>query len=631
MQPKRCPRPVPFAAAVLLALLAGCAGFAPPLATTGAGRAQTAARNGDHAQAAAQYEALAAASSGADQAELQLSAAREWLAANRVADAQRVLAAMTAAANPQQQLRRRLLQAQAALTANHAAEAWRRISAIGTPADPQLALRYEDLRMRIALAANRPVDGVRAEIDAERFVTTPQQRTQLRSQLLDQLLQARGRGIKLEPAASRDPLIRGWLELGATATTSASLTGATAAARWRARYPDHPATQLLSRAFPSALPATAISGRIALLLPLSGRTAAAASTVRDGFLSAYYQLPANGRPDLRIYDTATLPAAQAVTQARADGSSFIVGPLTRESVAAVAQLGPEPVPLLALNFLPSDGAAPFGMYQFALSPEEEARQIAQRVLADGHRRGVALVPADDWGRRVLAAFTAEFNRDGGTLVSQASYDPAEHDYSTPISTVLRISESQARHERLERVLGTKLNYQPRIRGDIEFIFAPAPSINARLLLPQLRYFYAGELPVYSTSDAYVPDNVDSNQDLNGLIYPDMPWMVGDDASLQDVRQSVQAAWDGKAAWRSRLFAFGYDACQLYLAMQQAPRNPAGARVSGLTGQLSFDADRRVQRQLLWVQVRNGQPRLIGAAGAAGAAGTNATTTTGATP
>src|SRR5580692_2010113 len=58
--------------------------------------------------------------------------------------------------------------------------------------------------------------------------------------------------------------------------------------------------------------------QIALLLPLSGRQGAAALAVRDGFLTAYYSLPAAERPALRIYDTAQLSIAAALNQATLD-------------------------------------------------------------------------------------------------------------------------------------------------------------------------------------------------------------------------------------------------------------------------------------------------------------------------
>ena len=52
----------------------------------------------------------------------------------------------------------------------------------------------------------------------------------------------------------------------------------------------------LAQALPAPLVASRTGGRIALLLPLSGPAAGQAATVRDGFLSAYYQLPEATRP-----------------------------------------------------------------------------------------------------------------------------------------------------------------------------------------------------------------------------------------------------------------------------------------------------------------------------------------------
>ena len=51
------------------------------------------------------------------------------------------------------------------------------------------------------------------------------------------------------------------------------------------------------------------------------------------------------------------------------------------------------------------------------------------MLEDHHRRGVALVPAGDWGTRVLAAFKQELVAGGGDLVATGQIDAARTDYS----------------------------------------------------------------------------------------------------------------------------------------------------------------------------------------------------------
>lgn len=598
-----------------LAVIGGCAALPPPAAPVAQEnseqRAAELARHGDHAQAAALYESIAGSRAAPTRADYQLRAASEWLAANRPAQAEQLLARMEAPLSSAQSYERSLLEAETALAANRAQEAWQRISNLTASATPGAALRYYSLKMRIALAAGRPADGIRAELDAERNVSSAADRTALHGQLLAGLLAARARGITLTPRSSDDPVVRGWLELGADAAHGPALANVALAAHWRANYPNHPALDVIAQAFPSPLISATPGGRVALLLPLTGPAAAQASAVRDGFLSALYELPAATRPALHLYDTTAEPIPQALAEAHAIGSTFIVGPLVRENVAALAALGNQAVPVLALNFLPSEQAAPSGLYQFALSPEEEAELVARRILADGRHRGIAVVPRGEWGRRVMDAFLRVLNPGGGSIVAEVSYDGANYDYGDQLRSVLRVSDSEARHDRLERALGTKLNYAPRHRADLDFVFIAAPSAtDARLIEPQLRYFYAGDIPSYSISNAYEPDSLAANQDIVGLTYPDMPWMIKGEGNVDGIRSSVGQLWGTRTAWQSRLFAFGYDACQLMLAMS-GQRNPGDVRIDGLTGQLHFDAARRIQRDLLWVRVdRDGEPKLV---------------------
>ncbi len=357
--------------------------------------------------------------------------------------------------------------------------------------------------------------------------------------------------------------------------------------------------------------AAAVTGpHLALLLPITSRAAGAAVSVRDGFMTAYFLAPASERPRVRIYDTGTQSVADALTQAVRQGADFIIGPLTREEVTAAAEFAGARVPVLALNFLPPDRPAPAQLYQFALSPEDEGRVAARRVLEDHHRRGVALAPSGDWGARVLAAFKQELQAGGGDLLATGLIDTGRTDYSATLTEVLGISASTARYRRLESSLGTKLQFEPRRRGDIEFIFSPAPANVERLLRPQLRFHYAGDLPDYATSDAFEPD-VRANEDLEGLMFPDMPWMLGGDLA-DAVHAAAREAWPAGGPHRGRLFAFGFDAFRLAQALRHA--GVAGnVSVAGLTGRLSVDAERRVRRDIGWAQLHDGELRQLPAA------------------
>lgn len=359
-----------------------------------------------------------------------------------------------------------------------------------------------------------------------------------------------------------------------------------------------------------ALPPPPPAGpHIALLLPVTGRASAAAISVRDGFMTAYFQTPVNERPRVRVYDTGTVSVASALAQATSEGADFIVGPLTREEVVAAADYPAVRPPVLALNFLPAERPPPAQFYQYALSPEDEARLAARRVLEDHHRHGVAIVPTGDWGARVLAAFKQELQAGGGDLLAATQIDPARTDYSTSITEVLRLSDSSARYHRLESVLGTKLQFEPRRRNDIEFIFAPAPANTERLLRPQLRFHFAGDIPTYATSDAFEPDPR-ANEDLDGLIFPDMPWMLGGELA-EAVHAAARQAWPADGPHRGRLFAFGFDALRLTQALKHMGVN-GNISVDGLTGHLSLDAQHRVHRDIGWAQVHNGEVRLLAA-------------------
>ncbi|HNR23049.1 MAG TPA: penicillin-binding protein activator [Steroidobacteraceae bacterium] len=604
-------RALPFALLLATALTA-CTSIGPasgPVPTLE--RAEQSAQQGRHAEAARIYEALAAERSGAAAIDMQLRAARAWLDARQPDAAGRALAAARVGASPAQAFEAQMLGVELRIARGDAQRAWSEVSAMAQPAARADAARYLDVRQQAAFATGRHAEGVRAQIAREPLLPTLEAQRRSRSELLADLRAALEGGAKVNPAAEADPTVRGWLELAPIAVTAATMptTVGPALQHWRGRYPSHPANDVVRSDIEmiEAPQARDRASHVALLLPVSGRQAGAAAQIRDGFFTAYYRSPAGTRPQVRVYDTASTSIAEAISRASAAGATVIVGPLLRDEVAAAAgYIGPRPA-LLALNFLGADDITPANFYQYALSPENEARSIAGRLTSQGLRRGVALVPVGEWGTRVLAAFTEALQAAGGELVGTATYFPAENDYSPAITDLLRIDASKARHRRIEQVTGTKLAFQPRRRGDAQFIFAPSQAQTARLLRPQLRFHYAGDLPTYSTSDAYEPHPT-ANQDLDGLIFPDMPWVFGVGAKSAEVRESLVGAWGESGAARGKLFAFGHDAYQLSIAIASG----APVDIDGLTGRLRIDDGRRVYRQLEWAQIKGGQTMLLDA-------------------
>lgn len=590
-------------------LLAGCPSGGnvkrPPAVSVD--RAEQLRTSGDYAGAAAVYEKLSTQTTGSDSAEFLLRAARAWFAAGRPAEADRVLATLPPTLTPTQAVEQKLLGIQSAVAQGRGDQAWRDVSSMQTPTITQAAARYYETRQQVAIATAHLVDGIRSEFARERLIA-PGEVNQARTELLGQLRAAAERGTSLAPPPGSDAMVRGWLEAAGVAADNLRnpTLGATRLAAFRSRYPSHPALAALASEPGFVVEAPSESKlenapHVALMLPLSGRTAAASAQIRDGFMTAYYQLPANARPRLRVYDTAATSIAEAIAAASSAGAEFIVGPLTREEVAASAELVAQRPPILALNFLPSDRTAPERFYQFALSPEDDARAVARYIGSTDKRRGVVLTPEGDWGTRVAAAFEEELRNAGGFVLGQASYNAAERDYRSSIMQVLRTDDSTARYQRIQSAIGQKLEFEPRRRSDIQFIFAPSQPGAARLLRPQLRFHLAGDIPEYTLGDAYEPHPT-ANQEIEGVMFPDMPWMLDDSGIVADVREAARAFNDPPAR-RGRLFAFGYDAFRIATSLQRGqPLDP-----KGLTGTLSIDTQGHVRRELEWVRIKGGAP------------------------
>jgi uncharacterized protein len=601
----------PFALLAVVAaafVLSGCPSTTQRAGPPNVDRAEQLSRTGDHAAAAAIYQRLAAETTGTDSAEFRLRAARAWLAAGRPLDADRELALMPPGLTQQQTLEQSLLRIQSLVAQGQGDEAWRQISAMQTPTASPAAARYYQTRQQVAIATGHLLDGIRSELSRERLVG-PGDASTARYELLAQLRAAAERGVSLAPPPGSDATVRGWLEAAAVALDNSRnpTLGATRLAAFRNRFPSHPALTALANEPGIGIPAPeaklAAAPHLALILPLSGRTSAPAAQIRDGFMTAYYQLSAATRPRLRVYDSAIGSISDTVANAAAAGAEFIVGPLTREEVVASAELLTTRPPLLALNFLPADRPTPERFFQFALSPEDDARAVARYIGASGRRRGVVLVPEGDWGTRVAAAFDEELRAAGGYLLGQSSFGgTTRNDFGESIMQVLRTDDSRTRHARIQSAVGQKLEFEPRRRPDIQFIFAPSQPGAARLLRPQLRFHLAGDIPTYTLGDAYEPHPT-ANQEIDGVMFPDMPWMLSDDGLSAEVREDARQAFGDSAARRGRLFAFGYDAFRIAASLQRG----AGINPQGLTGTLSIDAQGRVRRELQWVRIKDGAP------------------------
>jgi len=350
---------------------------------------------------------------------------------------------------------------------------------------------------------------------------------------------------------------------------------------------------------------------VALLVPLSGRQQSVGMAVRDGFIAAHLEAPASRRFNTLIIDETRVGAAQAHRQALEAGARVLVGPLLKESVQALAPFagqlnGPMPgqLPVLALNNLADTDPGTGGLWQFGLAPEDEAREVAGRALALGQRRALVLIPASEWGQRLLAAFTSEFTLGGGEVVDTRTYLPGAADFTGPIRSLLQTTDPPPRTAVASTANGgEKPSLAPGRRQDVDLIFVGANSSNGRQLVPQLKFFGGADLPTYSTS-AIWDDGAADTDDLNGVVFADTPWVIAPDDRAQMVRNSLVRHWGRATLGVSRFYALGYDAYRLLPDILRQPSpGPFGAgEIAGATGMLYADGTGRIHRRLAFAQI-----------------------------
>ncbi len=579
------------------------------LSGSGEQRAERMAQNGQHDDAAGAYIGLATNAVGVDRDRLTLLAVEQWLDAG---DVTRARSGMASVQQPASGSLVPLWNTNTAAFSLYRGDADAALQLLEPLSRQSLSLRdrlrVEALRADTWIQKQDPTRAVELMTQRETWLDSSREIEQNRNRLWQGLLFSNPQVLREAAQLATDEQTRAWLTLGSLAT-STGLQGvgwSNGIARWREANPNHPALAVIGEAEAFDQELLDYPRQVALLLPLTGRSAAAGKAIQNGFLGAYFATASalDNRQSVRIYDVSSEGGASAAYQtAVADGAEFVVGPLLKNNVMELANDILVPVPVLTLNYLPDETLAPPGLYQFALAPEDEAASAAVRALGDGYTRAVALVPNNDWGRRVLQSFTTEFEGLGGTLLDYRSYTPDKQDFSNEIENLMGLTGSVQRYNRMKANIGGSLQFDPRRRQDAEFIFLAAAAGPARLLKSQLKFHYSGDLPAYSTSLVNSLDGR-SNSDLNGIMFADTPWLVDPQPWIRFLPQSYSEYWPEERRL-GRLHAMGYDAYNL-IASLYASRGGGLVELDGATGELFLDQYGRIHRRLAWAQFQRGE-------------------------
>lgn len=389
-----------------------------------------------------------------------------------------------------------------------------------------------------------------------------------------------------------------WWQLAAAVQGSFDLEAERAAiASWREHHRDHPAAIWLPSSLKQMDRDVAAPTRIGLLLPISGPLANAGRAVRDGFLAAFYHSRSDA--SVRIYDSNNASIAGVYEQATLDGAQLIVGPLDKANVVDINAVAFRPVPVLALNYLPAGVSANSGLFQFGLAIEDEARAIARRMNQDGLLRVVILESDADWSSRAAQSFREQFEALGGTIVAVGVIDDPRA-ITDIVGNVLQVNASTTRMEALAKTIGTTPEFMPRRRSDVDAFVALVSHSQARALNPAMAFYFAADVPIYTTSQAAGSATPTDLADLDGLRLTELPWQVYPSA----IRTEVDAAFPTSDSNLSPLYALGIDAYRL-AARVDLLRPSAVGGLLGETGQLQIQGSGAVVRHPAWAVVSHG--------------------------
>jgi len=388
--------------------------------------------------------------------------------------------------------------------------------------------------------------------------------------------------------------LAGWQSLALAVKSAGTLDQQKAAIdNWRSSHPDHPAAKQLPVALVKLKELTSQPlTKIALLLPQQGQLASVGKALRDGFMAAYYQAQQAGQkpPGVEVFDSSRVTSMDDFyRQAQAAGAQLVVGPLEKPLVKQLAGRPQLPITTLALNYSDGTQANPPQLFQFGLAAEDEAREVSRRARADGLHRAVALVPRGEWGDRVLAAFRQDFEANGGQLLGSQRVDQ-------PVALAQQIGDLMQARQGGNGSNGSR-------RQDVDFIFLASTPQLAQQIKPTLNFQYAGDVPVYATSNVYSASGDQAQyNDMNGVRFCETPWLLDNSNPL---RQQVVHQWPQAGGSLGRLYAMGADAFGLTPRLAQLKALPDN-RLQGLSGNLSINAGQRIERQLPWAQFANGQ-------------------------
>lgn len=574
----------------------------PPTAEELAAKAEVAFKQRKFADAATLYKQAAGLTATDAKQQLLFRAGESHLKANQLLEAERVLLSLN---NLPEELQfyRQLKLADISLKLDRPEQSRVLLSSIPQAAPVDQKRQAYEILLEVAKRSNQPFFAIEQLINLNELPDVSLLDSSARINQIWELVQKHSSDELQEQLneAGNSVELNGWIELVLIPRNFPDHPGLALQNyhQWQSRYSQHPGNEQFLLLRDQAKLSLKPVRNVTIMLPLNGRLSAPATAIRDGMIGAFYKQE-SAELNISLVDVSN-PAITMVEHyqnALTANAHLVIGPLGKTRVQELVEIDYLPIPVLALNIVERETVKE-NLVMFSLPPEEEAQQIAERIVADGHDKVLLLTPDTPWGARIVESFQQHYQtEEAKRLFSVQTFASKTHDYSKPIKQLLGLQASEDRRRELQAITRTKYEFDPRRRQDATAIFIAANPNQARSIRPQLKFHYASGLSLYATSHIFT-GIVDKAKDkkLNDISFTDMPYTLGNEPT--------------KPAKFPRLFALGFDAMQLSTQLDQLAVNPEETSYSGLTGGLSLDAVHGiVRRKLSWAQFRKGVPKMI---------------------
>ena len=350
---------------------------------------------------------------------------------------------------------------------------------------------------------------------------------------------------------------------------------------------------------------------IGCLLPLTGQYEAYGKKALRGLEMAQFLFSQSnaGLPlTVLVRDTASSPekAAELVMElAREKKVAAIIGPVgSAESAAQAAQ--ENQIPIITLT--QKEKISQIGNYVFRhyITPEMQAETlVSYSVKKLGLTRFGVLYPKDNYGASFMNIFWDRVLAHGGKMVAAEGYAPAATDFEEPIKKLSGAYYSLPNPD---------VPWQPPTDAMIQALFIPDSPSKAAMIIPQIAYHDLNRIFIFGPNMWHTSNLFQASASLaNGLFFADGFFAESSRGKVQSFVNQFRDTYDESPGF---LEAITYDSAMMLFSVIADPNLKYRSNIrnalldmpemDGLTGFTRFNPERDAQKNLILLQIREGQ-------------------------